>query len=132
VLADLARLPDSARASPSLCRSACGSVSRLQEHDPTLTPVGADADDPVPLRSAVRQFFYGLTQDSRPRCTKRVTERDAAAVRIHSLAWEGAQGGFDTGLAAHEVHALERFDVEENVGGLAKSQFGARVELDDI
>src|SRR5215831_4924470 len=89
----------------------------LQERDRSLSAVGTDADDAALSVWTSRQFLHRLAQYPRARRAERVTECDAAAIRIHPLPREGSQRCIDPDLAAQEVRTFEGLDVEEELGG---------------
>src|SRR5450755_2018863 len=86
-------------------------LRRLQQDNAALAAVGADADNRARSRWSARKLFHRLTQDSRSRRAKRVTQRNAAAVRIHSFSREGAEVHCDACFLTQELRAFECLDV---------------------
>jgi hypothetical protein len=60
--------------------------------------IRADADNGALPRRPAREFFHGLAQDSRSGGAERVTQRNAAAIRIHALTRKGPKCHFDAGF----------------------------------
>src|SRR4030095_396208 len=73
-------------------------LRRLQQRDCALAAVRADADDAALSGRALRNLLHRLTQYPRDRCAERMSERDAAAVRIHTLAGERSETRIDAGF----------------------------------
>src|SRR4029453_15286463 len=90
-------------------------LRRLQQRDCALTAVRADADDAALSGRALRNLLYRLAQYPRAGRAERMSERDAAAVRIHTLARERSEVRIDAGLVADKGRIFERLDVEQHL-----------------
>src|SRR5581483_3038745 len=77
------------RGSPALARArrvmTALDLAVLQQTHRPQAAIRADADDGFGSHRHRRKFFHGLTQDACASSTKGVTERDAAAMRVHAL-----------------------------------------------
>ena len=80
----------------------------FQQDNAALTTIRANADDGAFSRSQDREFFHGLAQDSRSGGAERVTQRNAATIRIHALSRKGPKRHFDAGFLSLETAGLSR------------------------
>src|SRR5215831_11581141 len=82
-------------------------LSGLQQGHGALTAVGADADNRARARGSHRQLLHGLTENPRARRPERVTECNAAPVRVESLARERSESRLESDLSTQEFGSLE-------------------------
>src|SRR2546428_13477999 len=94
-----------------------GALSCLDEHDRTLASVGTDADDGAAAGWSRGKLLRSLAQNTGAGRAEGMTQRHAAAVRIHALARESAERRLDTGLEPQEVRILQGLDVRQHLRG---------------
>src|SRR5262249_22891661 len=90
--------------------------SVLYECDCAQAAVGTNADDRAAALWQYGKFFDRLTQYARSSGAERMTKRNAAAVRVHSIARKTPEGMFDAGLFANEILIFESPDMTGHLG----------------